>query len=129
LHFRTNHFFNNSCQSHINYPEAKTRSANPEAVIANSLSVSDATYTESTKSSFGKFSWIFGSSIIICGKKFETYFVSSGFLEDLAIHAQRIHRKIKLNLGINDDDVEGIDIAGIQDSKDTTDHFVAEDEL
>merc|ERR1719400_1627601 len=48
---------------------------------------------------------------------FETSLLSSGFsLEDPAIHAQRIHRMIKLGLGIDDDDVEGIDDnAGIED--------------
>merc|ERR1712004_545895 len=48
---------------------------------------------------------------------FETSLLSSGFsLEDPAIHAQRIHRMIKLGLCIDDDDVEGIDDnAGIED--------------
>jgi len=48
---------------------------------------------------------------------FETSLLSSGFsLEDPAIHAQRIHRMIKLGLGIDDDDVEGADDnAGIED--------------
>merc|ERR1711970_431207 len=48
---------------------------------------------------------------------FETGLLSSGFsLEDPQIHAQRIHRMIKLGLGIDDDDVEGIDDnAGIED--------------
>merc|ERR1712071_54342 len=37
---------------------------------------------------------------------FETGLLSSGFsLEDPMIHAQRIHRMIKLGLGIEDDDV------------------------
>merc|ERR1712241_1064588 len=47
---------------------------------------------------------------------FETALLSSGFsLEDPAVHSQRIHRMIKLGLGI-DDDVEGIDDnAGIED--------------
>merc|ERR1711994_329633 len=48
---------------------------------------------------------------------FETALLSSGFsLEDPAVHSQRIHRMIKLGLGIDDDDVEGIDDnAGIED--------------
>jgi len=48
---------------------------------------------------------------------FETSLLSSGFsLEDPAIHAQRIHRMIKLGLGIDDDDAEGVDDnAGIED--------------
>merc|ERR1712110_1397228 len=48
---------------------------------------------------------------------FETALLSSGFaLEDPAVHSQRIHRMIKLGLGIDDDDVEGADDnAGIED--------------
>jgi len=48
---------------------------------------------------------------------FETSLLSSGFsLEDPAIHAQRIHRMIKLGLGIDDDDVEvAEDGAGMDD--------------
>jgi len=48
---------------------------------------------------------------------FETSLLSSGFaLEDPAIHAQRIHRMIKLGLGIDDDDVEVTeDAAGMDD--------------
>merc|ERR1711963_533544 len=49
---------------------------------------------------------------------FETSLLSSGFsLEDPAIHAQRIHRMIKLGLGIDDDDVEvAEDSAGMDDT-------------
>merc|ERR1711876_152861 len=39
---------------------------------------------------------------------FETSLLSSGFsLEDPAVHARRIHRMIKLGLGIDEEDVEG----------------------
>merc|ERR1711992_18747 len=41
---------------------------------------------------------------------FETSLLSSGFtLEDPAVHAQRIHRMIKLGLCIDDDDVDTVD--------------------
>merc|ERR1712027_144404 len=49
---------------------------------------------------------------------FETSLLSSGFaLEDPAIHASRIHRMIKLGLGIDeDDDVEAVEeSAGMDD--------------
>merc|ERR1712018_994965 len=44
---------------------------------------------------------------------FETALLSSGFaLEDPAVHSQRIHRMIKLGLGIDDDDVEAAGAEG-----------------
>jgi len=48
---------------------------------------------------------------------FETSLLSSGFtLEDPAVHAQRIHRMIKLGLCIDDDDVDAVeDAAGMDD--------------
>merc|ERR1719295_1925920 len=48
---------------------------------------------------------------------FETSLLSSGFtLEDPAVHAQRIHRMIKLGLCIDDDDVDAVeDSAGMDD--------------
>merc|ERR1711936_1092548 len=47
---------------------------------------------------------------------FETSLLSSGFtLEDPAVHAQRIHRMIKLGLGIEDDDVDTVEDAGGMD--------------
>merc|ERR1712003_99576 len=47
---------------------------------------------------------------------FETALLSSGFaLEDPAIHSQRIHRMIKLGLGIDDDDNE-VETGAIEDS-------------
>jgi len=48
---------------------------------------------------------------------FETSLLSSGFtLEDPAVHAQRIHRMIKLGLCIDDDEVEAVeDAAGMDD--------------
>jgi len=47
---------------------------------------------------------------------FETSLLSSGFtLEDPAVHAQRIHRMIKLGLCIDDDDVDTVEDAGGMD--------------
>merc|ERR1711872_94139 len=47
---------------------------------------------------------------------FETALLSSGFgLEDPAVHAKRIHRMIKLGLGIDEDDNE-VDTATADDS-------------
>merc|ERR1712013_206427 len=47
---------------------------------------------------------------------FETVLLSSGFsLEDPAVHAKRIHRMIKLGLGIDDDDNE-VETGAIEDS-------------
>merc|ERR1712088_481594 len=47
---------------------------------------------------------------------FETSLLSSGFsLEDPAVHAKRIHRMIKLGLGIDDDDAEIEDVADDMD--------------
>merc|ERR1712096_576809 len=48
---------------------------------------------------------------------FETALLSSGFsLEDPAVHAKRIHRMIKLGLGIDEDDDNDVDTGVIEDS-------------
>merc|ERR1712121_142231 len=48
---------------------------------------------------------------------FETALLSSGFsLEDPAVHAKRIHRMIKLGLGIDEDDTDADTAAVIEDS-------------
>ena len=47
---------------------------------------------------------------------FETALLSSGFsLEDPGLHAQRIHRMIKLGLGIEEDDDGGMEIGAVDD--------------
>ncbi len=47
---------------------------------------------------------------------FETALLSSGFaLEDPAVHSQRIHRMIKLGLGIDEDDAETAEEANMDD--------------
>merc|ERR1712179_621999 len=47
---------------------------------------------------------------------FETALLSSGFsLEDPAVHSQRIHRMIKLGLGIDEDDDDAVEDAGGMD--------------
>jgi len=47
---------------------------------------------------------------------FETALLSSGFaLEDPAVHSQRIHRMIKLGLGIDDDGEEAVEDSNMDD--------------
>merc|ERR1719150_2559418 len=50
---------------------------------------------------------------------FETSLLSSGFsLEDPAVHARRIHRMIKLGLGIDEEDESADDVAASGDDPD-----------
>ena len=60
---------------------------------------------------------------------FETSLLASGFtLDDPQVHANRIHRMIKLGLGIEDDDIPAAGAAEGEQTKDDQDMPPLEDE-